>query len=124
MSHWTTRYLGTPYVPGESDCWSFARRVWCEQFGIEVPVVDLPDTARDLFETFATHPARAAWAPADGADEGNAVLMGRGHKACHVGIWVNPARVLHALERQGVVLTPIDRLPTLGYRILGVWRRL
>jgi cell wall-associated NlpC family hydrolase len=124
-AHWIESYIGTPWVAGETDCWHFARRVWEERFGIEVPA--LPVDARD------PRAARRAFADADEMDrwvqilrpaEGDAVLMAKGRHPCHVGIWVAPGYVLHAVEGAGAICTDAAALSAMGYRVTGHYRRL
>lgn len=127
MSHWSAAYIGTPWVPGSSDCWSFARMVWRERFGWEVPPWGGdPSELRHAMVALAAAPHQPDWAPVTEAAEGDAVLMGRSARPSHVGIWVTPpdgVGVLHSVERAGVVFTPSGRLPAMGLRLLGLYRR-
>lgn len=52
------------------------------------------------------------------------VIMARGQRPCHIGIWIMPAIVLHAVEGVGGIATPLPRLGDLGYRLHGLWRRV
>lgn len=130
MTHWAEPYLGTPWVAGTSDCWHFARRVWAERFGWDVPPVPVdaadPRAAR---RAFAVGYEGTGWAPVTGVcapAEGNAVLMAKGRWPCHVGVLVDlpegPA-VLHCVEGSGVIVTPLSRLGDLGFRVAGIYRR-
>lgn len=122
MTHWAAQYIGTPWVAGESDCWHFARRVWRERFGVEVPAVPVdvgnPFTARRVLRD---HVERAEWMQVDTPSEGDGVMMAKGARVCHVGIWVNGG-VLHSVEGAGVVWTVDVR--RLGYRVAGYYRRV
>jgi cell wall-associated NlpC family hydrolase len=121
--HWSADYIGTPWVAGLSDCWSFARRVWRQEFGWQVPAWE-GDPANLRAGMMALSGDRPGWVPVAEATEGDAVLMGRSSRPCHVGVWITPpdgAGVLHALEQVGVVYTPPARL--CGLRILGLYRR-
>lgn len=127
MTHWAGGHVGTPWVPGVSDCWSFARSIWAARFGWQVPplMVD-PEDPRAARHAFAVDPVGAGWQPVALLQEGDAVLMAKGARPCHVGIWITPddaAGILHSVERSGVIFTTPSRLHTLGYRITGTFRR-
>lgn len=120
-AHWTCRWIGRPWLAGTSDCWSLARAVWAHEFGREVP--PLPVDPRDLAAGVrALRAGRAGWIEPAVPAEGDAVLMARGAHPCHIGVWVAPERVLHALERSGAVCTPATRLAETGYRLVAVLR--
>jgi cell wall-associated NlpC family hydrolase len=128
VTHWAARYVGTPWVPGVSDCWNFARTAWREQFGWEVPQVAVnaadPRAAR---RAFAAGQGAPGWAPVAGdLREGDGVLMARGRHPCHVGVLVELPEgraVLHSVEGAGVVVTPLQLIGALGYRVAGIYRR-
>jgi len=132
--HWAARYIGTPWVAGESDCWNLARRVWRERFGWDVPAVLADDEfdagdPRAARRAFAVGPDGTGWAPVAGVcapAEGDAVLMAMGRHPCHVGVWLGlpEPHCLHAVEGAGTICTPMERLPGLGYRVVGIYRRL
>lgn len=127
MSHWSAQYIGDPWLPGISDCWSFARRVWREQWGWDVPPWGGdPSDLRHAVVALSAAPHHPGWRPVDLAVEGDAVLMGRGARPTHVGIWITPpegAGILHSVERAGVIFTPPSRLPVLSLRVLACYRR-
>lgn len=131
MTHWAARWVGTPWIAGESDCWSLARRVWAVEFGREVPPIPAgldPRDPRVAVRAFAAGASSGDWITADPGRDGDAVLMARGARPCHIGLWVaaeppEAPRVLHALEGAGAVCTPAGRLDELGYRILSLLRR-
>jgi cell wall-associated NlpC family hydrolase len=127
MTHWAADHIGTPWVAGISDCWSFARMIWATRFGWDVPPVPVdPEDPRAARYAFAIDPAEAGWTPVDTPQEGDAVLMAKGGRPCHVGIWISAEPVqgiLHSVERAGVIFTPVSRLADLGYRITGTYRR-
>lgn len=127
MSHWSEAYIGTPWLAGVSDCWSFARRVWQAEFGWTVaPWGGDPADLRHAVTALAAAPLHPDWQPVAEPAEGDAVLMGRAQRPCHVGIWITPpegAGILHSMERAGVIFTSPTRLATLNLRQLGCYRR-
>jgi len=128
VTHWASFYVGTPWVAGQSDCWHFARQVWGERFGWAVPPVPVEATdPRAARRAFAEAPQATGWVPVAGTPgEGDGVLMARGRYPSHVGVAIElpeGAAVLHSVEGNGVIVTPLSRLPDLGFRIAGLYRR-
>ena len=123
MSHWTERWIGTPWVAGETDCWNFARAVWAAEFGLDVPAIAYAGGPVEARRQFAGAAELGAWRLTGLPEEGDAVLMAMGPRPCHVGIWVAPDRVLHSVEGTGAVCTPRGALAGMGYRIVGLYRR-
>lgn len=124
--HWAVDHLGTPWIAGTSDCWTFARTIWRQRFGLDVPGFDVdaadPRAAR---QAFGADPGASGWREVDDRAEGDGVLMAMGRLPCHVGVWIDlpgGGHVLHSVEDQGVVLTPAARLAQMGYRVCGVYR--
>lgn len=119
--HWAAAHVGRPWVAGISDCWSFAREIWRDRFGLDVPAITVdpadPRAGRAAFED------RSGWERVDAPVEGDAVLMTRGRRPCHVGIWLIGGRILHSVERAGVIITDAARLDLVGYRIEGIYRK-
>lgn len=127
MKHWAADYIGTPWVAGASDCWSFARALWQARWGWDVPPLTVdPQDARAARHALAVPPETAGWQAVTVPQEGDAVLMAKGARPCHVGVWITPepdAGILHSVERAGVIFTGPYRLHTIGYRIIGIYRR-
>lgn len=119
--HWAARYIGQP----ASDCWALARRVWAERWGLMLPAVptELVDDPRAARRMLAA--GTGAWQGVEAAREGDAVLMAKGQRPCHIGVWIEVdglGMVLHWTEVAGVIATaPLD-LARLGFRIHGFWR--
>lgn len=125
--HWAADYIGQPWVAGVSDCWHFARAVWAERFGIEVPVTGVDVTSALAGRRALRDGARAGWQAVQTPAEGDGVLMGIGTRPCHVGLWINPdatGGVLHSVEGAGVIYSPGLRVQGIGYVILGYYRRV
>lgn len=123
--HWAVKEIGLPWIAGSSDCWSFARRIWLERFGWDVPPVPVdPRDPRGARHALSVDPEQAGWVQVDRPTEGCAVLMARGARPCHVGVWIEPdvAGVLHSLEQAGVVFTETRWIANLGYQIIGLYR--
>lgn len=126
MIHWSADHIGRPWVPGISDCWSFAREVWAQRFGWTVPPIMVDPSDLRAAVRALSDPGGAGWRQVEVPSEGDAVLMGRAQRPCHVGIWIEPpegAGILHSVERTGVIFTPPARLQLMGLRLLGTWAR-
>lgn len=126
MSHWSADHIGRPWVPGISDCWSFAREVWAQRFGWTVPPIMVDPSDLRAAVRALSDPGGAGWNRVEQPVEGDAVLMGRAARPCHVGIWIEPPEgggILHSVERTGVIFTPPGRLAQMGLNQLGLWRR-
>lgn len=127
MTHWAARYIGEPWVPHYHDCWGFFRRVQMEQFGCDLPEIDVdacaPLTCR---RAFASHDERDRWLLTETPQEGDAVLMGKNARPSHVGVMIcadGGCLVLHCVEGAGVVLQSPQALKASGWRVLGTYRR-
>jgi cell wall-associated NlpC family hydrolase len=124
--HWATRYLGDEWVAGSHDCWGFVRRVYQEQYGIEVPVVAVDAlNLRAKIQAFNAHPERGHWLPVDTPQEGDAVLMSLNQQPGHVGIWLaaDGGGVLHCVQHQGVIFSGAASLRSHGWNTLGFYHR-
>jgi len=85
----------------------------------------MPIHAEDLraaVTAFGQASERNRWQPVSTPAEGDGVLMARGQRACHVGLWLDLGGVLHAIAPVSV-FTPAGRLRDLGYRVAGYYRR-
>ena len=125
MSHWSERYVGRKYVPGQYDCGSLIQEVLRDQFGVAMQLpgkaqavscqVRQLDSLRDELAFQVTDPA-----------EGDLVLMRAGGRCSHCGVLaiIGGARyVLHAVRSAGQVLLQPERdLATYGCRLVGYYR--
>lgn len=123
--HWAAQYIGQPWEAGVSDCWHFARRVWRERWGWEIPAV-LGAGAGPIAARRALADVPVEWSETKRPQEGDAVMMALGRHPCHVGVWidVDGGGVLHSIEGPGVIYTAGPRLVALGYRVCGFYRRV
>lgn len=121
-------YIGLPFGegPGQVTCWSLVRRVYADQFGVDLPAYG-EISARDLVRVareMTAGAARECWIEPATAQPGDVVLMrsARGGRAvCHVGVMADAHRVLHAEEATGAVVVPVDHFTIRG-RIIGYRR--
>jgi hypothetical protein len=121
-SAWAQAYVGLPYVLGTGECGHRAALVWRQEFGFEV---DTPPAQGDMSLAQRHIQAELAggnWAPVRRPAEGDAVVMWKGDRVCHIGIWVAPGHVLHCTRAQGMVLTPEAELDDQGFRVFGYFQ--
>lgn len=126
MEPWPVKYIGDPWIRGEHDCWGFARRVWREHFGMDVPAVDVDAlSALSVMRVIRDDDQLKSWIKIDAPEEGCGVLMGKSARPCHVGVWAefDGGKILHCIEGRGVIFTNLQALQLMGYRVLGWYRR-
>lgn len=136
MTHWASRYIGMPYCLGADgssshDCWSLVRCVMADQYGIDVPVINLmDDSLLKQVRAFEAHEERGKWLSVSEPQEGDCVLLSHATHPHHAGIWIeaDEAGVLHALgEGQsgiGVVFTAQHALRWQGWGHLEFYRHV
>ena len=73
--HWSTKWLGRPFIPGQYDCLDFVREVLREEFGREIRI---PPRVSDTMRTMVREIEELAGDVAVAIDmprEGDAVLL-------------------------------------------------
>ncbi len=108
--------IGKPWHPqGEGpdvySCWGLFCEVEMALWGRCLPHVDVPfgATLRWMVETIGSHDQRNDWVEFEmtqgviTAADGAGVLMARGSRPAHIGVWLaEEGGILHADEKQGV----------------------
>lgn len=121
MTHWAAPMIGMP----ASDCWAFARQVWATRWGVEIAAIPYDTSDARALRRQLEGANALGWIRVDRPAEGDAVLMLRGRRPCHVGVWIEPdgtGGVLHWVEGQAVLFTVPGQLGPLGYAIDSFWR--
>lgn len=104
MKHWSTDFIGLPYVEfGRDrrgvDCWGLAKLVYAEILGIELPSYieryTSPEERRELDALIHSVADGETWARPVRATTFDIVVFRRGHMEAHVGIVVSPGLMLH-----------------------------
>ena len=122
-SHWTEAYVGLPYILGVGECAHRAALVWGQEFGFEIAPPPAYGDIKLAQRHIEAELAKPEWCWVRRPLEGDAVVMWKGDRLCHVGVWVAPGHVLHCTRRDGMVLTPEVELEGQGFRIFGYFRR-
>jgi len=126
MPHWAAQYLGLPWIAGERDCWAFFREVQREQFGRDIPAVDVDVySAVSVMRTLQNAPERTLWTHVMVPRQGDGVLMAQNNRPSHVGVWleVDGGAVLHCAEGFGVLCQSVPSLRAAGWSGISYWRR-
>ena len=106
MNHWSTRYIGLPYVIGGRtreglDCWGLLRLFYQEEKNITLP--ELPGIVEngvlDISRTIIQEKL-ASWKYVALPEEGCAVAMSQRQVLHHVGIWTDAdgGRIIHSWQ--------------------------
>ncbi len=123
---WPVKYIGLPWIAGEHDCWGFARRVWRDELGLDVEVVDVDAaSALSVMREIRDGDQLCKWERIEKPEEWCGVLMGKSERPSHVGVWsgVDGGKILHSVHGAGVIFTNETGLALMGYRVLGFYRR-
>lgn len=132
-----SQLIGTPYKAnakgdGQFDCWSVVCDVRNHLFGDVLPQFEVPDPPSLLWlaKAFDKAKERDHWKQVEqhngliSAPDGAIVLMTRASHAVHCGIWLTPEkRVLHAIEKDGVVFQDLLTLKAYGWTNLRFFDR-
>lgn len=129
--HWTFDYLGKPWRNGADgpdafDCYGLVRAVYRDRYGINMPVISTDATSiAECLHAFRDYSDYDKWERIeDDPNEGDVLQMGCARHPHHVGIYIEPNRVLHCVSGSGVILQPFNSLPFAGWRVLDVYRRV
>lgn len=131
MTHWALQYIGLRWTNGGNsreegfDCWNLTRTVQREQFGIDVPAIDVDAyKVRDCVNAFSCHDELSNWVKVDEPREGDCILMSQSKLPTHIGVWVDVqgGGILHSVQGSGVVFTSESHIHSMKYNILGCYR--
>lgn len=131
MKHWSTRFIGLPYLAGGRDrdgvdCWGLLRLVYREELGIHLP--ELPGLVEDHEQLISRENlalCTEGWARQDQPTEWAAVGMSRKERIHHVGVWTEAdgGRIIHCWHGKPVVADTPKSLLLQGMHIIKffVW---
>ena len=123
--HFATKYIGLPYRAGFFNCWDFVRKVYRDEFGINLPEfpVDV-DNLRALIKTVKAKSESQLWQQVKTPKEGTIVLLRQSRHPIHVGIWleIDGGGVLHNERTMGVVFQNTHSLNASGWQVAGYYQ--
>lgn len=115
------KWIGIPY--DQLNCWDLFREVQKEINGHNIPKIQVPEGDDDKGILTESHEERKRWAPTVDPKLGDAVLMGRGKVATHIGVYMGANQVLHTTEKHGSCISDVRHFGIMGINILGYfWR--
>lgn len=146
--NWWAQYVGREFR-GRSECWSLVCDVYRDHLGLDLPAhgdvsadyvaaiegsrfgfiprEQMVAARRAVMQAFEAGQAAECWHPVDTPQEFDVVLMGGSHadrhRIMHVGVAVDPLRVLHIEKLTGAVVVPMTH-PTVTGRIVGYRRHV
>ena len=130
MTHFALKYIGLPWVAGAQgpdsyDCWGFVRYIHKQEYGHNVPMVNVdPDNFRDVLNAFQHDAAFQALEEVEKPQEGDIVLMRQAKNPVHAGIWldIDGGGVLHCVRENGVVFQDVPSLNLCGWFLHSYYR--
>ncbi len=119
------RYMCCEWVAGADgpdsyDCWGLFRQRQ-KDYGRSIPKIHVP-AGKDIFirKLFNSHPESKNWTETKTPKAGDAVLMTQKKQYHHIGTYEGVLdglpRFLHAVEKQGVILSSEFELERSGYK--------
>ena len=111
--------------PDSFDCWGFVRYVLKEEYGYDVPCVNVnPECLRDVLVAFRTDLAFTAFEEVDAPQDGDVVLMRQAKHPVHAGLWldIDGGGVLHSVRGNGVVFQNVISLNATGWFLDSFYR--
>jgi len=123
--HFACLYIGLPYKAGEFDCWGLVRKVYMEQYRIELSAIAVEtDNLRQLINTIEQTPERNNWIKTVTPCDGDIVLLRQSRHPIHVGIWLKTdgGGVLHCIKDTGVVFQNLQSLMLAGWKIESFYK--
>jgi cell wall-associated NlpC family hydrolase len=105
--HWSALYIGLPWLDlgrdrAGVDCWGLPRLVYAEVKGIDLPSYTglwiSPRERAEIAAIVAADSAKYPWLLVEDAREFDIVMIRRAGIDCHVGLVVEPGRMLHVVE--------------------------
>lgn len=129
--NWWAQYIGRPFKdggrgPATFDCWGLVRTVYAEQLSIDLPTYgdvsahDMIAVARHMLRPEDAGP----WVRANNPKPFDVAVFSAGPSrriAGHVGVMIDPVRVLHIWAQTNACVMPLSH-SFFGRRLLGHWR--
>ncbi len=132
MAHWVNSYIGIPYLVGGTsreeglDCWGLFRLIQKEQFGRDLPIVDIEKYSSFVAASvLQNHEERNNWEHTQKQENGGAALMQHMRHPTHVGVIVADEGlrgIVHTNAAVGCIFTKMDELQYSMWRLTGIYR--
>lgn len=126
------RYVGIPHKVGgasfeETDCWGLVWLFYKHEFGIELPRYHGPPDVHEIVEVsrivIGEERDSGRWQLIEpGKEQFGDVVDIMFLRVVHVGIWIAPRRMLHAMGKTGSIVEDMGRLQW-RHSVRGCYRR-
>jgi cell wall-associated NlpC family hydrolase len=129
MSHWSSKYIGIPYVVGGRDksgldCWGLLRLVYADEFGIQLPVFAHLNVESAMEACSAVATESVDWEEISKPIDGCGVAMSQRKAIHHVGLYANSdgGKIIHSWERHNVICDTLRGLWLKGFKIVKFYK--
>lgn len=131
MTHWTAKYVGTPFREhgrdaSGVDCWGLARLIYMAELQIELPsYAEAYASVAELAEIDAEIAGAAAspqWMPAPRAQTFDIAVFRIGTLCRHLGVVVAPGMMIHAHDDCAKI--EHYKAPKWEHRLTGIYRHV
>lgn len=131
MNHWTTPYLGIPFLEhgrdrAGCDCYGLLVLVYAELLGIELPAYSgaylNTDERAEIASLIGARKHVGVWVAVEDPEPFDVALFRRGPYESHIGIVAAPGRMLHIPDDHAKIED--FRTGRWGGRLTGFYRHL
>jgi hypothetical protein len=125
MSHWTSKYIGKPYIKGKQDCWTVFCDIQQNVFNKSVESIDFGQISEfSVRKEFLNHPLRQRFKRLKMPIDGCAVFLSKGQYTSHIGVYIasGEGKVIHAIEHSGTIIQTISELEIHGWKKIEFYR--
>jgi probable lipoprotein NlpC len=129
MSHWSSKYVGVPYVVGGRDiggldCWGLLKLVYEQEFGVNLPAYTTLDVESAAQVCATVDEGAEDWLEIQKPVDGCAVAMSKRKAIHHVGVFTNSdgGKILHSWDRKSVVADTVRGLWLRGFKIVKFYK--
>lgn len=124
QKHWTSKYIGKPYIKGKQDCWTVFCDIQQNVFYEDIKPIDFGQISEfSARKEFLKHPLRQRFKRLKMPIDGCAVFLSKGQYTSHIGVYIasGEGKVIHAIEHSGTIIQTISGLEIHNWHIVGYY---